>query len=690
MRVADDAYRKKTVLFSFEFTVNMRRSSQHLIALILVFTLSQHIYASPATDSLIDRYRQYLLQTEIDSTKALQLFGALKNGQWPDIDYQNKDRGNWKTRDHLLRLQMLCIAWAKAGNQLSGKPAVLESLLQATDHWLDKKYQNSNWWQNEIGVPQLMRDIMILLRDRFDPERWKKALSILGQHKVRGTGANLTWSADLGLHYAAFTNDQPGIDSCQKLLVREIMISTKEGIQPDHSFHQHGARLQNYHYGRAFLMDNTRLAWQCRNTAWAFSEDKVLMLAGLLLEGDQWMTRGKHVSPAVIDRAISRADYLDTGDLTLTAIQLKDLVPSKRKQLDIAIASYKGTYPDMGYKHFPYSDYAAYSSKDYSFYLKTISTRTLPSETTINSENLHGHLLNGGNTYFIKNGREYTNLMPAWDWNKLPGITNFNGNARLVPQIFNGGTGNGKNGCWATDHSLVDGDRKLSAHKFWAVHNNVVVCLIAGLNTTGDADSVFTVMDQSRLQGNIASNKPGNIIAQGLQQLNGINWIYHAGFAYAPLYKETLLLQSGSVYGSWYTINQNSPDTPVHDKIFMPLLLHDKKARSSGYVVTSTNSAVSAGKIFSKPNWQVISNTAECQAVSFDQKILMAAFFKPGTVKWKNSTIVTNRPCILQIDETNIYVSDPEHKGGNIEISIGRKHYKLTLLKTGETAIEHL
>lgn len=655
-----------------------------LLVSIVLILFTQQGKASPVTDSLIDRYRQFLLLTEIDTVKNDRWIVSLQNGQWADIDYQNQDRGNWKTRDHLLRLQALTIAWSKPGNKLSGNEKVLGLLLAATDHWLNNKYKNPNWWQNEIGVPQIMRDVMILLRKYLSPEQWEQALIVLRQHKVRGTGANLTWSADLGLHYAALINDEQRADSCRNLLIKEITISTREGVQPDFSFHQHGARLQNFHYGLAFLTDNTRLAWQCRNTGWAFPEEKLSILAGLFLDGDQWMSRGIHISPAVIDRAISRPNYLNTGDLTLTALQLKDLLPSMSNKLENAIRSYKGVYADMGYKTFPYSDYAAYSDRNYSFYLKTFSTRTLPSETTTNSENLLGHLLNGGNTYFTKNGKEYTNLMAVWNWSRLPGITSFNGNARLIQKAFNGGADNGKSGCWATDHALADSTKKLSAHKFWATHNNIVICLIAGLNTTGPVDSLFTVMDQSRLQGNIESNKPGHIINTGLQILNGTNWIYHSGFAYSPLYRERISVQSGPVSGSWYTINQNSIDTPVHDKVFLPVLSHKKNERASGYVVASTESSSSAAAIFTKPNWKIISNTAACQAVSFDQTILMCAFFDKGDLKWKNNSVKVNRPCILQIDGKNLYVSDPEHKGGEIEIAIGTKSYRLALLQTGE------
>src|SRR5690606_38592853 len=123
----------------------------------------------------------------------------------------------------------------------------------ALDHWLQKRYQSSNWWHNQIGVPQYMRDIIILLHNDLDPDRLKKSLEVMAQLQVHDnyTGGNLVWCADLGLHYGALTGDEKLVKRCRDLILKEIKITTGEGIQPDYSFHQHGKRLQMYQYGKA-------------------------------------------------------------------------------------------------------------------------------------------------------------------------------------------------------------------------------------------------------------------------------------------------------------------------------------------------------------------------------------------------------------------------------------------------------
>jgi len=61
-------------------------------------------------------------------------------------------------------------------------------------------------------------------------------------------------------------------------------------------------------------------------------------------------------------------------------------------------------------------------SPEASYFIKTLSTRTLPMES-INNENQLGVQLNSGDTYLIRNGTEYFDLMPVWDWQHVPGVT---------------------------------------------------------------------------------------------------------------------------------------------------------------------------------------------------------------------------------------------------------------------------
>ncbi|HWB94158.1 MAG TPA: glycoside hydrolase family 2 TIM barrel-domain containing protein, partial [Puia sp.] len=255
-------------------------------------------------DTILHRYTRYLYHAapQAEDRAALTLRPD-STGRWADIDYLDTQRANWQPLRHLERVRALALAWSKPGSPHYHDPALWSTITLTLDHWLKKRYHNSNWWHNEIGVPQYMRDIIVLLRDTLDPHRLAAALQVLGQCRVQGhgQGANLVWSADLGLHLGALKGNDTLIRKCARLLADEVQITNRDGLQPDYSFHQHGARLQEYQYGAAYLQGNVRLAWELQGTSWAYPEEKVQLLAHFVLDSWQWMARGIHTVPGTID-----------------------------------------------------------------------------------------------------------------------------------------------------------------------------------------------------------------------------------------------------------------------------------------------------------------------------------------------------------------------------------------------------
>ena len=70
-----------------------------------------------------------------------------RNGSWPDIDYNNKQRSTWTTADHLERTISLLRSYhcAYCDKQASSAP-VLASVHSALDFWLQHDFRNPNWW----------------------------------------------------------------------------------------------------------------------------------------------------------------------------------------------------------------------------------------------------------------------------------------------------------------------------------------------------------------------------------------------------------------------------------------------------------------------------------------------------------------------------------------------------------------
>src|SRR5688572_19821838 len=119
-----------------------------LLQLCLVFA----IQAQP--DTILNRYQAYLLRTA-----ALQLTSAGSwstplnaQGQWPDINYEDRELAGWKVSRHLLRIKEMAQLWVTPGAAQYHDKQLWEKINTALDHWLLKRYQSANWWHNEIGV----------------------------------------------------------------------------------------------------------------------------------------------------------------------------------------------------------------------------------------------------------------------------------------------------------------------------------------------------------------------------------------------------------------------------------------------------------------------------------------------------------------------------------------------------------
>ena len=390
--------------------------------LLLLFVLLATVNAEAQADTVLSRYRQFLVRSASTALLTENWSASLdEEGKWPDLDYSNRAMGNWRPLQHVIRLRSMAFAYGHPRSRRFQDPVLLAKINLALDHWYEKRYKCPNWWHNEIGVPQQMRDLLVMLGPALVTEQRKKALDILAQFKIQpsGQGANLVWSADLALHYALLVGDESLARRSSDLLNTEIQITTGDGVQPDYSFHQHDKRLQMYQYGGAFLRENLRLAWELRGTTLAFPSDKIDLLTDFVLKGWQVMARGIHTVPGTMDRSASRKDAMNSADIRPLIPYLIELVPSKSMAWTALQQQQNDRASLQGYWYFPYSDFSAYHQQNFSFFLKTISSRTLATES-INSENLLGHLLNSGDAYLIHDGNEYFNLMPVWDWEKLP------------------------------------------------------------------------------------------------------------------------------------------------------------------------------------------------------------------------------------------------------------------------------
>lgn len=658
--------------------------------LLLLFVWLNTANSEAQADTVLGRYRQFLVRSSTPAFLAEDWSASLDaEGKWPDLDYANRAMGNWRPLQHVIRLRAMAFAYGHPRSKQFHDKVLLAKINLGLDHWYEKRYKCPNWWHNEIGVPQQMRDLLVMLGPALVPEQRKKALEILAQFKVQpsGQGANLVWSADLALHYALLVGDESLARRCSDLLTTEIRITTGDGVQPDYSFHQHDKRLQMYQYGGAFLRENLRLAWELRGTTLAFPSDKIDLLTDFVLKGWQVMARGIHTVPGTMDRSASRKDAMNSADIRPLIPYLIELVPSKAMAWTALQQQQNDRASLQGYWYFPYSDFSAYHQRDFSFFLKTISSRTLATES-INSENLLGHLLNSGDAYLIHDGNEYFNLMPVWDWEKLPGVTSFEGADHIKRQPYNGSVSADSVGMTSMEYRLEskDGTRSISARKSWFFYKGKVICLIGDLKGT-NVDRAYTTLDQARWRDKVYRNGSGKVLEKGTHELDHVKWLYQAPFAYAMLQPASIELKLEEVIGSWTRINLNESADKISEEIFLPVLQHTLGSvpQSAAYYFTSARNKRSWRKAARSPGVRILQNDSLVQAVAFPDNTRMYSFFEAGIQSDADSRVETDKPCVLMIRNGMLYVSDPLQTGEMVTITINGRDYACQLSKEGFT-----
>lgn len=106
----------------------------------------------------------------------------MQNGTWPDVNYTGNDRVIWEPMLHLERTFAMARAYhcAACSHQYQNA-SILADTKRALQWWLDKQLPASQWWWADIGEPDYVMGILILLNDSVTQDEIQQALPILNK-----------------------------------------------------------------------------------------------------------------------------------------------------------------------------------------------------------------------------------------------------------------------------------------------------------------------------------------------------------------------------------------------------------------------------------------------------------------------------------------------------------------------------
>ena len=87
-----------------------------------------------------------------------------ENGSWPDINYSSTAQTNWEPIVHLNRVRLMALAYTHEASPLRGDAVLYNQISKALEFWHAADPRSTNWYNQQIGSPQRVGVILVLMR----------------------------------------------------------------------------------------------------------------------------------------------------------------------------------------------------------------------------------------------------------------------------------------------------------------------------------------------------------------------------------------------------------------------------------------------------------------------------------------------------------------------------------------------
>lgn len=609
------------------------------------------------------------------------------NGTWTDIDYTSTAQTNWPPRIHLERIRAMSKTYV--WGTLKGDTSLRDAIFKAYDAWISKDPQSTNWWYQSISTPQVLGEILLILGNEVSTTRLNSGLTLVARSYVAratnsgtNTGANRVDRAYASMVRGLLANDSALTSESFLAMGDTILLNSAnafaEGIQADGSFQQHGAQLYVGGYGYGYLSGLLRYSGWGAGTAYGFSPLQKRVLLDHLLDGPQWFIRGNTMEYTSTGRGLSRSgstsSALGFGSIVNDAIATSGGYRSAELtafQQRMAATTSAGTaVPSsalVGNRNFWRADAMVHHRPSFSISVKTSSTRTLQPETG-NGEGLKNLHLGDGVTLIQRTGNEYDDIMPVWDWRRLPGTTVEQGSYSLKPSTdwgvygtstHAGGASDGEDGIAVFNYSRLG----VAAKKSWFFFGDVMVALGSAINAPAATNPVLTTLNQSLLSGAITSGTgSGTFTVTSPMTPSGLKWVHHDKTGYFfPGSTSVATISGATQSGTWLSINTSQSSATVSKGVFSLHLSHGTAVSNGSYsYLVAPGVESTAMDSFPVSNFQIFRNDASVQAVKdIAANKTEASFWAAGSVDGLTSD---NKAAVIVKKDArflDLAVSDP-------------------------------
>lgn len=648
-----------------------------IILLAVIFSSCATKTPKSQLSILENNWKNYLLNEEVKQEMVPYFLNLNRDGSWNDLDYTNKQRGNWPLRNHLFRTVEMAKAYQQKGNQYYKNKSLGDNIQLAYNFWVNKDFVNPNWWYPQIGVPQNIGVIMLLMQNEINTEQWQKGMAIMDRVVFgKNTGQNLVWVSSNIVLRSILKKDTTLLAGATKKIRKEMqMAKDAEGLQPDYSFHQHGRQLQFGNYGLHFLEDQVKWMFILKDSEYDYAPEQIDLMRNYFAQGQRWVIwKGVYDINSSGRQLFPNEQVKKYKRVYKAAVEMKKIDPN---HMDL----YKSISEEnelFGVKYFPFSELTVKRTEQYISTIRMCSSRIKGSESG-NGENLSGYYLADGAMYVMKTGKEYLDIYPYWDWRKIPGTTSVRDTAKL-PEIGWGSytiASDFVGGLTDDDCAITSMQYKrdgITANKSYFLFPEFTVCLGSGIS--GQSNQLLQTTIEQCFSTSPLYNSNGKILRTNRSANSSSFW--HQGTGYIINQAKNIVVNVEKKAANWSNVIDWCSEKPEAKNIFTLSIDHGKNAKNDkyAYAVFPNMKKEDLPTIDQQQAYQIISNTEETQAVQFDNYSSIV-FHKPGAIKINNTIEIScNVPAILSCKEDHnqlqITICDPTQKLESGQITVSR------------------
>ncbi len=652
-------------------------------------------------EKLRKRFAMQLLDAPVSDERIKTLVETLQpDGHWPGIDYVDTTRTAFQHERHLSNMLALSIAYKKKGSPYKGNKQVRKAVHQALAFWLENDFICENWWWNQIGTPNTMVSMLLILDRDLSQEESDRMLKIAERGNMNASGARPSGDrikiAGLQAKAALFKRDAQEVAMLMKIIEGEIKFSTGRGMQHDFSFHHRTDWVNNtLSYGSGYAGAFIEWASNVADTEFRFSEQTVRLLIDYYIDGIcKQMVYGRISDPGILNRDIARPGEEKVWSPSAPE-KLRTLTNYRQAELDNIICLRKGDSscePVSFAKFFWRTDHFVFQRPNFYTSVRMYSTRNANMEMPYNGEGLMNHFRGDGTNYLSIRGDEYKRLTPVYDWMKIPGATivqldKMPGESEIQKWGLTDYVGAVTDGMYgAVGFDFKSPHTGLAAKKAWFFFDKAYVCL--GTNISSRMENpVLTTVNQCLLNGEVTvSDADGiHLQEQGTRTKKEVRWVVHDKVGYYFLQKENVVLSNQRMEGSWKIANRQTtvPADIVRQDVFTLSIDHGQSPDNGGYaymVIPSVDSRSVENRV-EEEGAVVLANSSELQAVRHDGlNMAYAVFYKGGTLRINDKIAVEiESPGMLMMKYNDsgeiqmLAVSDPTHFMKKLHLSVNQK-----------------